>query len=172
MAEKTVWLTIRRLILVVLTILVSITVLSSLLNNLSQPQVQSRLELYQANFILQAAELNEKADYASVAFLGDNPYQNVQNQYEEAIEAEQANLTRLQAQLEDTQKGASAEPVSELGISVANLEQTEKLKDAIAQTQNRLDRQNLCLGLIQVQQNNITVAQALWQNLSASATEN
>jgi membrane protease YdiL (CAAX protease family) len=169
MAEKTVGLTVKRLILVVLTILVSITMVSSLLSNLNQPQVQSRLELYQANLVLQAAAATEE-DNASAAFLGEKPFQNVQKQYEQAIETEQENLKRLQTQLVQVQAGDTTEPVSELGISVANLEQVEKLQAAIAQSQKLLERQNLRLGLIHAQQDNIKVAQQLWQNLGDATT--
>lgn len=168
MAENTAWLTVKRLILVVLTVLVSITVVSSLLSNLNQPQVQSRLELYQANLVLQAATVATEEDYASAAFLGENPFKNVQKQYEEGIEAEQENLKRLQTQLAQVQAGGTLEPASELGISVANLEQVEKLQAAIAQSQKLLERLNLRLGLIHAQQDNIAVAQQLWQNLEDS----
>lgn len=168
MATKTVWLTVKRIILVVLTVLVSITVLSSLLGNLNQPQVQSRLELYQTNIVLQATALPQEDNPAKETFLGDKPFQNAQRQYEEAIEAEQENFKKLQTQLATLENDAKTEPVSELGVSVANPQQTETLKASIAQSQKLLTRYDLRLGLIQAQQDKIEVAQQLWQDVADS----
>ena len=48
--------TIKRLILIVLTILAIVKISLSLIESWGQPQIQSRLELYQTNLLLQASE--------------------------------------------------------------------------------------------------------------------
>ncbi|MEC4804460.1 MAG: CPBP family glutamic-type intramembrane protease [Jaaginema sp. PMC 1079.18] len=164
MTTKTVWLTVKRVILVILTILVSITVLSSLLSNLNQPQVQSRLELYQTNIVLQASALPQEENPAKETFLGEKPFENAQKQYEEAVEAEQKNLKQLETQLAELEQQTSLEAASELGVTVANPQQAETLKAAIARSQELLTRYDVLLGLLQAQQDRIPVAQQLWQD--------
>jgi hypothetical protein len=58
---------IRRLVLVVLTIIAIANITSSLVRSWGQPQIQSRLELYQTNLLLHASEWQDKnADAANV----------------------------------------------------------------------------------------------------------
>ena len=49
-------LTIKRVILILLTVLVILFAGTSLVESWKQPQIQSRLELYQTNLLLHAAE--------------------------------------------------------------------------------------------------------------------
>ena len=86
----------KRLILAVLTIAVLLQVSLSLVESWGKPQIQSRLELYQTNLLLHAAEGQslvtsgeEDLTAARNALLGDNPFENAQNQYEQVLETAQ-----------------------------------------------------------------------------------
>ncbi|MGC1396735.1 MAG: CPBP family intramembrane glutamate endopeptidase, partial [Coleofasciculaceae cyanobacterium] len=96
--------TIKRLILLVLTIFAIAKISLSLVESWSQPQIQSRLELYQTNLLLHAAEWQpeQNADAtanlagARNALIGNEPFKVAQKQYEEArktAETTQKNLT-------------------------------------------------------------------------------
>lgn len=92
--------TIKRLILIVLTA-VAIALLSlSLYHSWSQPQFQSRLELYQTNLVLQASEWRgdnlEGVDIGTArqTLLGEKPIENALKQYQEARQSAQANLEK------------------------------------------------------------------------------
>ena len=84
--------TIKRLILAVLTILAVLQVSLSLIDSWNQPQIQSRLELYQTNLLLHAAEWQDEKpssngeDKSALtvrdAIIGENPFAAAQKQYQ------------------------------------------------------------------------------------------
>ena len=82
--------TLKRLILSVLTLLAIARVFLSLGGSLAEPQIQSRLELYQTNLVLYAAELRldtENADLnqAIAKGLGDDPLEAAIKQYDKVL---------------------------------------------------------------------------------------
>lgn len=103
--------TIKRVILGVLTVVALIPVLFNLIGSVNQPQVQANLQLYQTNLILQASELSLDAFPNSsstagaevggwrAAILGNEPYKLAQNQYEEAKKLAEKNLSKLEDKL-------------------------------------------------------------------------
>ncbi|MGF1542619.1 MAG: lysostaphin resistance A-like protein [Pleurocapsa sp.] len=82
--------TIKRVILTLLTVVAIAKVFLSLNSSLSQPQIQSRLELYQTNLVLQVAEFksNDPEDLditkAIKSLVGQEPYQEAIKQYQKA----------------------------------------------------------------------------------------
>lgn len=101
---------VKRLILGLLTVLAVINLLASLQASLGQPQIQSRLELYQTNLILQALEFksdrlvdgeedNSNLTTSLKTVVGENPYQDAEKQYQKARQEAKTSLTNLQTQL-------------------------------------------------------------------------
>src|SRR6478672_8913026 len=114
MASKQWILVFKRVILVGLTALTFIVVSFSLIQSWSEPQISSRLELYQTNLILHAAEWQTESSTvvqndsqrspdltkARNALIGDRPIQTAQKQYQEARQVAQKSLEKTQKQLQ------------------------------------------------------------------------
>ncbi|MGK7916605.1 MAG: CPBP family glutamic-type intramembrane protease [Prochloraceae cyanobacterium] len=151
----------KRLILFLLTLFAIARVFFSLGESLNQPQIQTRLELYQTNLILHAAEFKpEELDgyeedtapqfsTSLQALIGENPYSTAQKQYQKALDTTQTYLTNLETQLKQ----------SELS------EQPEQLQGAIQQEEQFIDELNLKLGILQAQQGNTETALETWEQL-------
>ncbi|MDJ0714084.1 MAG: CPBP family intramembrane metalloprotease [Prochloraceae cyanobacterium] len=150
----------KRLILSVLTIVAIVTIVQSLGESFSKPQFQTRLELYQTDLILHAAEykLEDSDDVSSSlqAAIGDNPYYSAEEQYQNALQAAQINLTNLQTQLQ------------QLPLSSNIVEQQAQLEREIQQEENFIDELNLKIGILEVEQGNIETAQTTWNQLIES----
>ncbi len=87
--------TLKRLILIGLTITVSLLIGLSLLDSLFQPQTQSQLELYQTDLVLQASEwrgLESEENASWQKLLGGEPIQNALEQYKEVRRSLQKSL--------------------------------------------------------------------------------
>ena len=167
--------TIKRLILIVLTFIAIAQVFLSLGDSLSQPQIQSRLELYQTNLVLNAAEfkvsenIEQKIDISSEeepladltitikALIGDNPYLAAQKQHQKALQFAQTNLSNLQTQLQEVS--------SKLTISSDILKQQQKLEQTIAEEEKFISQLNLKLGILEIQEGETETALATWNDL-------
>ncbi|HEY9301718.1 MAG TPA: CPBP family intramembrane glutamate endopeptidase, partial [Phormidium sp.] len=97
--------TLKRLLLGFLTVLLVVFFIGpSLLGSWQQPQIQSRLELYQTNLLLHAAEWQgepgEEANSKSArdALVGAEPFKNAQKQYQEARKQADTNLEKAKTQ--------------------------------------------------------------------------
>jgi len=86
-------LTIKRLILILLTVLAILFAGASLVESWKQPQIQSRLELYQTNLLLHAAQWQpeEKEPTPATLSLRETP---ATQQYQEARKSAQRNLKK------------------------------------------------------------------------------
>lgn len=163
--------TIKRIILIILTLFAIIKVFLSLGSSLTEPQIQSQLELYQTNFVLQGAELKtetlvnttetnqENLTKSLNTLLGENPYVNVQKQYDKIKETSLITIGNYQKQL-DTIKNSS----------LNNEPQIKQLETLINKSNQFIDEINLKLGILQAQQGNIQEAQKIWQNLAEKST--
>ncbi len=166
--------TYRRLILIILTFFAITKVLLSLGDSLGQPQVQSRLELYQTNLVLHSAEyqVGENNDNLTVALksiIGENPYIAAKKQYEKAQEFAQASLSNLEEQLLQVTKNNIL--VTDQGKSKATTEQIppppeQALRQEISTVEDFIANLNLHLGILQAQLGESQKAQKTWQNLS------
>ncbi len=156
---------IKRLLLVIITAICLYTVIFALGESLNEPQVQSRLELYQSNLILHASELksdnllsssnNANLTKLSKSIIGINPYTSVKTQYQSA--------------LTDTQKAISTLEKKDLPDTTKAIEVTTpraNLKEEITKNQDLINELNLKLGILEiVENNNIDSALTRWQNL-------
>ncbi|MFM2311172.1 MAG: hypothetical protein RLZZ04_448 [Cyanobacteriota bacterium] len=105
--------TIKRAILAVLTILAIVQIGSSLKNSLSQPQIQSRLELYQTDLVLQVAEfkLSPTDDFdlngAVSSLVGQDPYAAASSKYQQVRQESLTNRDNFQSQLQQLTQAES-----------------------------------------------------------------
>ncbi|WP_448564559.1 CPBP family intramembrane glutamic endopeptidase [Trichothermofontia sp.] len=160
--------TTKRLVLTFLTLLTSLLVGLGLLNSWHQPQIQSQLELYQTNLVLQASDWppitadtqDRKPDRTQAgdrdasrlqsrnlplkeSLLGPDPVAAAITQYQKARESALVTLTRAERQ-------ASGSP------------QTAK---RVTQTQQLIAEIDIHLGLLQVQQGETAAAIATWEQV-------
>ena len=139
--------TLKRLILIVLTVGVAISIGLGLWQSFSQPQFQSRLELYQTNLVLQASEWrpsDSNLAASSKALLGGEPLKAGTEAYQTFRESVQKNLERTQSLI----KSSSTEPAT-LETSVP------KLKQLLAEL-------DLRLGILQAAQGKVSEARKTW----------
>ena len=95
---------IKRLILALLTVLAIVRVISSLGESLSQPQIQSRLELYQTNLVLNITEFSVEGEQANLqnaidSLLGKEPLEAAEKQYQNARQQLVVSRDNFKAQL-------------------------------------------------------------------------
>ncbi|MDD1449372.1 CPBP family intramembrane metalloprotease domain-containing protein, partial [Dolichospermum sp. ST_sed8] len=140
--------TIKRLLLIGLTLLAIMLSGLSLLNSWQKPQFQSRLELYQTNIVLQAqAWQPEDSSDKSIqtiqeSILGANPIESAIKQYQTASKSVQTSLETTNKKLAKLQSSA-VPPISAEEKSIQkSRQQQEKL----------LAEGDLRLGILQAQQ--------------------
>lgn len=157
---KEFWLVVKRILLIGLTILAALTVLSLLIQSLNQPQVQSRLELYQTQLLLQASalEADSDSDWSTLRqpLIGNTPYATAQQQYEKAREAAQKYCQTLDAQISLLQPSLATE---------ANPAQ-QQVQRTIEETNAFIDEVELKLGILQVQQEQTAAALETWKAIA------
>ena len=172
--------TLKRLILIVLTIVSLIPVILSLGGSLSQPQVQARLQLYQTNLVLQASEFKPQIKGQSElsvrnALIGEDPDETAQKQYEEARTLAQKGRSTLQTQLQQLLAGET-DTVTELEpqiVPVVEASNTkQQLNQAINEAQKFIDELNLKIGVLQAERQNIDEAFATWNEIILSEQKN
>jgi membrane protease YdiL (CAAX protease family) len=175
--------TIKRLILALLTVLAIARVLFSLSESLVQPQIQNRLELYQTNLVLHVAEfqpdmLNTSADKnadltaAIESLIGEDPYSNAEKQYQKILKEAQISRANFQNQLK--QKTALGDR-SDLKI-IPDARATDTDTDAIPVRQQQLQQEiqaiddfineiDLKLGILIASQGKTEQALSIWNQL-------
>ncbi|MGL4502803.1 MAG: CPBP family intramembrane glutamate endopeptidase, partial [Planktothrix sp.] len=123
----------KRWILAILTLLAISFLGLSLLNSWTQPQIQSRLELYQTNLLLHASQWQGKGTEADNSIIlrdnliGKTPVQEALKQYQQVEESVTKNLTKFQENPEQI----SASSLQEL----EQLNRDLKLRIGILKTQ-------------------------------------
>lgn len=157
--------TIKRLILIVLTVVAIASSGFSLFNSWKEPQFQSRLELYQTNIALQAAESeppdNKDDNFkpAREAILGEKPLEAATKQYQEVRDAAQTNLEKAEKQLEQLQSQpittpTTPKPQPEIPpvTNTSREVQQKQLQQSRNQLQKLIAELDLRLGILQAQQ--------------------
>nr|WP_290222682.1 CPBP family intramembrane glutamic endopeptidase [Trichocoleus desertorum] len=169
----------KQLILGILTIIAIAFIGLSLAQSWSQPQVQSRLELYQTNLLLHASEWQGDANsdvdlkVARDKLIGDEPVKAALKQYQEARQSVAGTLNKLQARsqptldrpLDRTLKPETQPKVAPATETPAPKTQAQQSQEPITQM-NRLIRElDLRLGVLQAQQGKTDAALATWNQL-------
>lgn len=158
--------TIKRIILSILTVLTLGLVSLSLIESWNEPQIQSQLELYQTNLILHAAEWKGEnfsdADIATAkqTLLGNDLFENALKQYQEASENGEKNLQKTRQQLQALKPASEEMPVQQTTTT-----EQKKLQLIANQQQNSLDEIDLRLGILQLKNNQKDKAIQTWQNI-------
>ncbi|MBD1806741.1 CPBP family intramembrane metalloprotease [Microcoleus sp. FACHB-SPT15] len=184
--------TIKRLILVVLTIFAIAKVSLSLVESWGQPQIQSRLELYQTNLLLHASEWQPNADPATPSesnpdltsarntLIGTNPLKTAQNQYQEARESAQEAQSKIVAKLQklSTNEVAVAEDAAKPQLQVAPVadtpgssQQRQQWEMSLSQVGQLIDELDLRLGILQSQQGKTDAALQTWSKFTEQQTQ-
>ncbi len=170
--------TIKRLILSVLTVLAILLAGASLLESWKQPQIQSRLELYQTNLLLHAAEwqpeASEGGNFTSArnTLIGEKPFEAAAEQYEEARKLAQTNLEKAKNQLEKLRSQpvttpTTPKPQSDIApvTDTSRLRQQQLLQQSLNKLQQLVAELDLRRGLLQAQQGQIDKAIKTWTEL-------
>lgn len=171
--------TIKRLILSLLTFLLIVLFGLRLLDSWSQPQIQSRLELYQTNLLLHTAEWQgePKEDSgvksAREVLIGREPIKNAQKQYQEVRKTAQANLEKATAQLQLLKSDvpapapANIKPPQEIDISAETYRSAQivQLQDSINELEKLIKELDVKIGLLQAKQGQIDQALQTWQSV-------
>ena len=174
--------TIKRLILVVLTIFAIAKISLSLVESWSQPQIQSRLELYQTNLLLHAAEWQPdkntdatadnslaKLTGARDALIGNEPFNAAQKQYEEARQTAETTQKNIAEKLKDINEQSQL-PVGDNTAAIKA--QQQQLQLSANQVQRLIDELDLRLGLLQIQQQKTDKALKTWARLANQSEQN
>lgn len=169
--------TLKRLLLTVLTLLAMILSGLSLFASWQKPQFQSRLELYQTNIVLQAQawqpqDSNDRNFQAIQAgIIGEKPLKTASKQYKKARDSVQSNLNTAKTQLtklraQDSTTITSAQPLAKDSLqnqtSVPQQQQLEKSIQKLGNLRNELD---LRLGILQVLQGETQTALNTWNQV-------
>lgn len=187
MSDKQLLLLFKRLILVGLTIFAFFNITISLIVSWDQPQIQSRLELYQTNLLLHAAQFQDKKtdvktakgstkDLTNVseALIGKEPFKEAQKQYEEARKEAQKTQAKIAAKLD---KLSSSElvsspdlakpklPVSTRTKLVGSSPDKQQLQKSLVQVKQLIDELDLRMGILQIQAGETKKAIQTWDGL-------
>lgn len=169
--------TIKRLVLIISTLVAIGLATLSLVSSWQKPQFQSRLELYQTNIALQAQawqpEDSNSDNFQAIrqALLEDQPLENATKQYQEAQKSVQTNLDKVKnqlAQLDSQSKITTpAKPLPEdtFDTNISPAEKRQQLQQSFNQQQKLLAELNLRLGILQAQQGQKDAALKTWGEL-------
>ncbi|NDJ23874.1 CPBP family intramembrane metalloprotease [Nostoc sp. B(2019)] len=170
--------TIKRLLLIVMTLIAIGSSGVSLFSSWQEPQFQSRLELYQTNIGLQAqawrAEDSNDDNLQGIqaAILGEKPLENATKQYQEARKSVQTNLDKAKNQLAKLRSQSQAtptppKPLPEVPPATSSSRplQQQQIKQSLQQLQKLLGELDLRLGILQAQQGQTNTALKTWTDL-------
>jgi uncharacterized protein len=160
---------VNRPILVALTILVSLLMSVALLNSWTEPQVQSQLNLYQSDLILNASEwevLNQTTQGEAPlrkSFLGENPIKDAAKNYETVRTSAQKELDRLkQTSIQSSPRKNTPQAETNLDVDVNATPVIKSPKNTQSQLIDRLDLQ---LGILYARAGESDKAIQTWTNL-------
>jgi uncharacterized protein len=151
--------TIKRGILIFLTVIAIAFMGQDLLNSWNRPQIQSRLELYQTNLLLQASDLQSsdlKLATGQRALLGEQPLKEALKHYQE---------TQQQAQktLQKTRKSLAVQSTS------SDTSKATSYRESVSQLERLIPELGLNIGLLQAKQDDLKAALATWNETEAAA---
>lgn len=162
--------TIKRAILILLTLVSLLPVFLSLGASAGEPQIQAQLQLYQTNLILEASELAKEATVNGEQWqdllIGNNPYETAEKQYQDALKAAENNINNFNQQLKQ---------LSDIAFQSQTIEKLQAIENQKKEIENQINKAtlfqnelNLKLGLIKVNAEEINAADNLWSELSNS----
>lgn len=154
--------TVKRFVLIGLTVLVGFLISLSLLDSWTKPQVQNQLELYQTNLLLHAAEWQQveaQPGASRTLFLGTDPVDQAIKQYQEVHTITQTSFDQL---LERQSTTLGQTPETNLDIELSTTPVARSRREKLGQL---LDKTDLRLGILYAVDNQTAKAQQQWQQL-------
>jgi uncharacterized protein len=163
----------KRLFLALMTLVAVSTMVSSLVASWQQPQIQSRLELYQINLLLQASQWQPaSSDLASDlglkannnwqqlrgVILGEEPIKIAQEQYQNARRADQKILDELTKELSQPETNETGKSATTGAVD----SQSDKI---ISQLEEVIPQLDIALGILDMELGNRQTARETWQKL-------
>ncbi len=176
--------TIKRVILIGLTILAIAKVILSLVASWNEPQIQSRLELYQTNLFLSTTEwqwdnTDDSVDLTAArdAIIGTEPFKKAQKQYQQVRESAQTTESQIIAKLQElspkqvpTSTSVEKPPTPVKPITdIPTSPQQQQLQKSLVKVEKLIDELDLRLGILQIQQGETKAAIETWTNLGKLA---
>ena len=164
---------IKRVVLTALTLLAVFLVGTSLVQSFNQPQVQSRLELYQTNLLLHVAEYQGESDNDPAlqivqALAGEEPLEAALKQYQEAVASTEEAIATQRSRLSSPvilPPDESSDPPLIEGINPPELAEL-KIQEQISNQETLRDELLLRLGILKASQGNLEQAIETWTPLT------
>ncbi len=173
--------TIKRIILIFLTIGAILRILLSLGDSLSEPQIQGRLELYQTNLVLHASEfdpsyLDSNIDLTNFreVLISNDPYLAAPKEYKKTLEATKNTRDTLQGKLNKiTQNSLNQSKETQLipTAEASDLTTQKQLENAIENADKLINELNLKIGILQAARGDEQTALKTWENVTDSSKE-
>ena len=152
--------TLKRVILALLTILAIAKIGLSLNNSFSQPQIGGRLELYQTNLVLHVAEFKAnptdefELQSAVDSLIGEEPYSAASKQYQKVRQETAVSRDNFITQLKQLQSERAA---------TSNTAQKQQLEQQINALQQFINELDLKQGILTAVQGNSAKAISIWE---------
>ena len=160
--------TIKRVVLALLTIFALFQIGFSLNNSFSQPQIAGRLELYQTNLILHVAEFKANStdefdlNSAANSLIGEDPYSAASKKYQQVREQSVVSLDNFKSQLQQLDRDRTN---PELGNnSQVNTAKKSQLTSQIAELEQFVNEIDLKQGILTAVQGKSDDAIAIWKS--------
>jgi membrane protease YdiL (CAAX protease family) len=161
----------RPLILGILTILIVLRVVSSLLASWNEPQITSRLQLYQTDLLLNATELTLPAGEVETppvrnVLVGNDPLETALSQYQEVQDSAESTLQIFR----DRQTESNSPTVGDDSLTAPTVPspESQKLQSVIDEQATLIAKLDLRIGLLQAKQDNVSAARTTWQQMARS----
>ena len=169
---------IKKVILSILTVLAIAFLTLSLIGSFTQPQIQGKLELYQTNLLLHAAEWqpsqeeNTSTIQAKNTLIGNEPFEAALNQYQTAQKSTKTNLDRaIAAAKEQARKAlnqaytiAEENPITGVPAEKPEVENYQ-LSSTIVKLETFFNEIDLRIGIIQAKVDKKDAALETWEDL-------
>ena len=166
---------IKRIILALLTIFAIAQVGLSLNSSLSQPQIQSRLELYQTNLVLHVAEFKSGSEddsnlnSAVSSLVGEDPYSAANKKYQQVRQETVNSRDKFKSQLLQLDRQSNKLTTGALEVEVAArsqgyIAQKKQLQAQIAELEEFINELDLKRGILTAVEGNPQGAISIWDS--------
>ena len=161
--------TLKRAVLALLTLFAIARIGFSLNDSFSQPQIQSRLELYQTNLVLHVAEFksnsNDEFDLNSAvsSIVGEDPYSAASKQYEKARTEIETTRNNFDKQLKQLDSSESDKTIA-TNKPTENLAQKKQVKQQITELDSFIDELDLKRGILAAVRGQSQEAISIWES--------
>ena len=163
--------TIKRVVLAILTIFAIAQVGLSLNSSLSQPQIRGRLELYQTNLVLHAAEFknNPQDDFevnsAVSSLISEDPYSAARKKYQQVRQESVTTRDNFRSQLQQLDNSQS--DTVEIANSQANQGRKKQLEQQITELNQFINELDVKRGILAAVSDKPQDAIAIWDRAIA-----